>query len=235
MKLFIATPTYGGMAHVEYFVGIMQSLREFPWIHDVSFVTHESLVPRARNILASRFLASPCDKMLFIDSDIIFQPRDVERIASHDEDLVGGFYPLKRLGNPAYCLNPLPGQEPQLREDGLAEVLYVGTGFLCLTRSVLERIAGRWPEDFFTADVNTEEISRYDWFKVGVHKGRYLSEDWFFCDRWRELGGKVYADSEVRLRHIGKVNFPINLEVRSIALPAQPVPSASEPSQEAAP
>lgn len=34
--------------------------------------------------------------------------------------------------------------------------------------------------------------------------GRYLTEDYSFCRRWRMLGGKVYALMEAELGHIGK-------------------------------
>ena len=33
--------------------------------------------------------------------------------------------------------------------------------------------------------------------------GRYLTEDWSFCRRWRELGGTIWADTSIKLVHVG--------------------------------
>jgi hypothetical protein len=33
---------------------------------------------------------------------------------------------------------------------------------------------------------------------------RYLSEDFAFCRRWRDMGGKVYVDLNSKLQHGGQ-------------------------------
>lgn len=54
--------------------------------------------------------------------------------------------------------------------------------------------------------------------------GRYLSEDWFFCQRWLELGGEVWGDCCVALKHIGPVVFPLDTQ-----LPQMLEPNGSQP------
>lgn len=40
------------------------------------------------------------------------------------------------------------------------------------------------------------------------HKtGRYLSEDYAFCRRWRDLGGKVFVDTQSKLAHHGTFTY----------------------------
>jgi hypothetical protein len=37
--------------------------------------------------------------------------------------------------------------------------------------------------------------------------GEYLSEDYAFCRRWRDLGGEVWADAESPLTHVGHATY----------------------------
>jgi hypothetical protein len=46
-------------------------------------------------------------------------------------------------------------------------------------------------------------------YRPGVgHPGRYLPEDFFLCQRALDLGFKVYADTQVVLKHIGTIPYP---------------------------
>ena len=40
-----------------------------------------------------------------------------------------------------------------------------------------------------------------------IENGRYLSEDYTFCRRWQNMGGKVYVDPHVILDHVGTYTF----------------------------
>ena len=41
---------------------------------------------------------------------------------------------------------------------------------------------------------------------------RYLSEDWMFCQRWLDIGGKVYGDAGIVLKHIGSAVYPLQTQ-----------------------
>ena len=45
------------------------------------------------------------------------------------------------------------------------------------------------------------------YFDTAVRENRYYSEDWTFCENWRDLGGKVWIDKRVLLRHTGTYTF----------------------------
>ena len=47
----------------------------------------------------------------------------------------------------------------------------------------------------------------YALFECGVQDGQYLSEDWFFCDRWRNMGGDAFIDVTIKLTHTGIEDF----------------------------
>ena len=40
-----------------------------------------------------------------------------------------------------------------------------------------------------------------------MRENRYYSEDWTFCENWRDLGGQVWVDKRVLLRHTGTYVF----------------------------
>src|SRR5262249_22486663 len=94
MTLFIATPCFGGMVNAEFLNSLLH-LKTARVASQIVIQPGSSLISHARNVLASQFLDSSCDRLLFIDSDIIFAPTDVEKIASNQEAVVGGICALK--------------------------------------------------------------------------------------------------------------------------------------------
>jgi hypothetical protein len=45
------------------------------------------------------------------------------------------------------------------------------------------------------------------YYDTAVRENRYYSEDWTFCENWRDLGGKIWVDKRVLLRHTGTYTF----------------------------
>lgn len=170
-------------------------------------------VARSRNQLSADFLASDCTHLLFIDCDLIFSAEHVARLVSHDVAVVGGLYPKKQdvPGLPEWVLNSLPNTEPD--ENGLQEVRYIGTGFMCIRRFVFEAMIKQMGAQIaFTADYGRRRVE-HDFWPMGVYSypdgtRRYLSEDWYFCQRWLDCGGKVLADTRAIIKHIGPTIFP---------------------------
>ena len=50
-------------------------------------------------------------------------------------------------------------------------------------------------------------------------EGRYLSEDWYFCQRWLDLGGEIFGHTLVALRHLGPVIFPLETQLPEVGKP----------------
>jgi hypothetical protein len=95
----------------------------------------------------------------------------------------------------------------------LQEVRCVGTRFLLIRRDVFETmVAALGPSIEYISAEGDRRL--WNFFPVGMHWNedcisRYLSEDFYFCVRARELGFKVYVDLRVIPGHIGKVVFPL--------------------------
>jgi uncharacterized FlaG/YvyC family protein len=78
-KLFVATPMYGGMSHglyVKSCLDLQTVMMRYGIEVKFSFLFNESLITRARNYLVDEFLRTDFTHMLFIDSDIHFDPND---------------------------------------------------------------------------------------------------------------------------------------------------------------
>jgi len=179
------------------------------------FVCGDSAVYRARNAIAAEFLDSDCTDLLFIDSDIEFEPWQAERLLSHDVDVVGGPYPKKSRKLEFVC-NRYPDIDKP-RPDGLLKVRYVGTGFMRIRRRVFEIMRMRLgPSIQYQPD---EEPWRVHWhfFPEGPYRDpsvgmtRLLSEDWYFCQNWLDLGGEVWLDTAFSVRHVGTISYPLQL------------------------
>ena len=100
-KLFVATPMYGGQNHGLYMkacLDLQGMCIQYGIEVKFSFLFNESLITRARNYLVDEFLhRSDCSHMLFIDSDINFNPQDVIALLALDKDVIGGPYPKKAI------------------------------------------------------------------------------------------------------------------------------------------
>jgi hypothetical protein len=96
----------------------------------------------------------------------------------------------------------------------LAKVKYIETGFMMIQRDVLTQMMGQNPQLKYTDDTGflKENENRYTYalFNCGIAYNHYLSEDWFFCERWLNMGGDIFIDVTINLTHTGNVDFKGN-------------------------
>lgn len=176
-------------------------------------------VARSRNQLTADFIGGDFTHLLFIDCDLIFSAEHVIRIVSHNLPIVGGLYPKKQEGPIEWVLNSLANTKPD--EDGLHQVRYIGTGFMCIARRVIEKMIERFRLQIeFTADYGKRR-QEYDLWPMGVYtypdgSRRYLSEDWYFCQRWADLGGVIFADTRIIVKHVGPAIYPLAVQEQEL-------------------
>ena len=168
-KLFVATPMYGGMAHGLYIkssLDLQTTMNKYAIETKFSFLFNESLITRARNYLVDEFLRSDHTHLLFIDSDIHYNPQDVLALMALDKDVIGGPYPKKSMnwGNIAQAARANPNMDPKELEQLVGEyvfnvvkgtkqfsvtepleVMEIGTGFMMVKREVFERMEKEYP------------------------------------------------------------------------------------------
>jgi hypothetical protein len=180
----------------------------------VETMTNESLISRARNTLTAKFLHNKeSTHLMFIDADIGWEPWHLLVMLDAQKDVIGGLYPMKSLPV-KWCVNGLPGVEED-PNSSLIEVSKTGTGFLLMKRDVFEKLDSHPAVRAFANDIGLPtELNQYmkTYFDTAVREGRYYSEDWTFCENWRDLGGQVWVDKRVLLRHTGTYVFDGNTQ-----------------------
>ena len=243
-KLFIATPMYGGQCAGPFAKSCLD-LVTLCIKHGIEcqffFLFNESLITRARNYLADEFLRSPATHLMFIDSDIGFNPMDVLALLALDKPIAGGPYPKKTIawekildaakfgladGNPLqlekysgdYVFNVVPGTL-EIKMDAPVEVLEIGTGFMLIKREVFEAFKLAYPEFAYTPDHNRtanfsggRQIHMFFQALIDPVSNRYLSEDYMFCQWSRNCGQKVFFCPWMKLNHVGAYVFGGSLE-----------------------
>jgi hypothetical protein len=196
----------------------------------------DSLINRARNNMAAKFLAqNQLTHMMFIDADIAFQPEDIIKLLWHDQEIITAAYPIKSINWEAVKENVNNGIEPKKllensvrfvvnpirkKEDnklsiinGALEIFDAGTGFMLIKREAFAKLIEKYPHLKYnddTGSLNEEERKlTYAFFNsyIDPHLNRFLSEDYGFCRYWQDIGGKVWVDPTIKLSHLGRIEF----------------------------
>lgn len=209
-----------------YIQSLIRALTSSKYQFVVDWLVGDSLISRARNEAAHRFLFDAfngeCACMVFIDCDVSFKREDLERLIDNPADIACGFYPKKQLST-AWVCNTLEGEKAD--ESGKIKLSCGGTGFMKITRAPFLKMIEAHPDIAFKHD----EIGtvQHDLFPVGVipsekagELGRYMSEDWFFCYRARKLGFDIIGDTKISLKHTGQMTFPVTLAALGDAVKA---------------
>lgn len=96
-------------------------------------------------------------------------------------------------------------------ENNIMEVRHVATGFMMFKRETIIQMQKKYPETKYTDDIgfisNDKSDFTYALFDCGILDGHYLSEDWLFCERWRNIGGKIFVDVSIDLTHTGSEDY----------------------------
>ena len=210
-RVHICMPCYGGMLTESTFTSFIKwsnTAKQLGLNWTVETLSNESLISRGRNTLTARFLHNPeSTHLMFIDADIGWEAWHLLVMLNRDVDVIGGLYPMKSMPV-KWCVNGFEGAEEG--PDHLQEVTKTGTGFLLIKREVFEKLNSHPAVKPFVNDIGLPaELNPYmkTYFDTAVREGRYYSEDWTFCENWRDLGGKVWVDKRVLLRHSGTYVF----------------------------
>jgi hypothetical protein len=208
-SLFIALPAYDFKVSLKLAVSLARFTQTAPQhgiTTQIGSICGCSVVSRARNLLVKDFLESECTDLLFIDSDINFEPSDILRLMAWAADPKKGVVaavPRVRDARPIYIMDLDYDENHQLTMNGmgLVRAKRVATAFMMIRREVLETLAKEHPEwEYFDSRSNRKIPAIFD-FKV-FPEG-YMGEDFLFCDRARERGFEVWVDPTIKLGHMG--------------------------------
>jgi hypothetical protein len=240
-RVHICMPCYGGMLTESTFMSFIKwsnTARQLGLEWTIETMTNESLISRARNTLVAKFLNNPdSTHLFFVDADIGWEPWHLLVLLNRDVDVIGGLYPMKTLPI-KWVVNGFEGAEEG--PDGLQEVSKTGTGFMLVKRHVFDKLNAHPAVKSFANDIGLpKELDQHlkTYYDTAVRENRYYSEDWTFCENWRDLGGKVWVDKRVLLKHSGTYVFdygaqqPLYNALHEQLGRAAPAPAPAEPVQ----
>ncbi len=219
--VFIAIPVTGGFP-ARVAASLWEYSRAFERVGmaaDLCVLSGDCHVDDARNGLVRKFLETGAQTFVFIDADVATAPANIIRLVRHNRDVVAGLYPYKTDdgGFPVLTMGAHVAPEP----DGLVEVENVPTGFLKIRRHVLEDLAREAPKFYGKAEPRGtgKPIPRIfgrthvawgeqpeqggEWWQFGVFGDQYGGDYWF-CRQWKAKGGKIFADPNFMMSHIGE-------------------------------
>ncbi|WP_309643188.1 hypothetical protein [Phenylobacterium sp.] len=232
-SIFLATPAYGGLVYIHYVQSLL-ALQTACVGRGVRLRTEmmggEALIQRGRARMLAKFLnETDASHILFCDADIGFAPDNLWRLLKSGHDVVAGVAPAKILNwekarqavlagavdlqtaAQQYVVRFLPTPDNSVQvEEGFARVAYCGTGFMLISRKAAKTVVEAHPE--LTAKMGDmaegggDAVMVFDTM-IEPATGQYLSEDYAFCRRWRDLGGEIWVDLESPLTHVGAGTF----------------------------
>ncbi len=166
-------------------------------------------VDRTRCDMASIALKEGFDEVMWIDSDIAFEPAAVDRLRGHDLPLVAGIYPKKGVQD--FAMHLESGTPEMLVGEGgkLYDVRFVGAGFLLVQRMVFDDIQRHFSLPVCNTQFGLPSVPYF--LPMVIEDGDrgywYLGEDYAFCERARQAGHKIVVDTTIRLGHVGKYTY----------------------------
>jgi hypothetical protein len=215
-KILIATPAYDGQISTLTVLSVIGSIKEAQdrgWEARFLPIVGAADIADVRNQILGTFLNSICDDLLFVDADIGWCEGTFSHIMQHNVDCVAGLY-RQRTDQKIHYPVRWPDErnlwiDPETNVP-LLEANGVPAGFLRLSKKCVRAVADHvniWVQDPVKAEGRPYPfVFDWKWFEINGERHR-LSEDFTFCQYWRETGGQVWVDPALKLNHVGPACF----------------------------
>jgi hypothetical protein len=180
LKILVGLPCYDRRLYAQTMLSIFGDRSPN---HQLTISTIEACpyIRRARDELVEIFLKGDWDVLLFVDSDVSWDPGSIAKLVESGYPVAAGVYP-KRIPHEVDFSSVKLLPFPKRNGDWL-EVAGVPMGLCAIHRDVF---------------VCMKEVLKRDWI---FHETRDYGEDILFCKELRELGGEVWIDTAMRVRH----------------------------------
>ena len=196
-----------------------------------------SLVTQGRNLCVAEFLNAKENytHLLFIDSDIDFEFDTIMKMLDRDKDIIAAPYPMKMIDwgkikrridalklNDAEEISAagytfplkIEGMKELVIENGVAQVTHAPTGCMLIKRKVITDMIEHYPEleIYQPTVINKEEVTKANFYNLfdTYHEPetkRYYGEDFGFCKRWTNMGGKIHIYCMDTITHTGEYQY----------------------------
>jgi hypothetical protein len=153
------------------------------------FIFNQSLyIDYNRNQIVDEAIKAGSSHLMFIDSDIQFPHDGIERLLTHDKDIVGGYYNTRRGNNPVKVMGHDGKLYPADITNGIFECHVLPTGFMLIKLEALKKMVRPY-------------------FQTVTHENGTIGEDVVFCKRATDAGLTIWCDATIPLGHVGKHIF----------------------------
>jgi hypothetical protein len=226
-KIFVATPTANGIMLSQHVGAVVQMITR---LHAAGIGTQYATVDGPnlilqRDLLAHLFLQSDCTHLLWVDSDMSFEPGLCEKLLSFQKPLVGTIYTRRALDlGRLKSLLPAHGFDhalalaynwnvrllgPRLEvTNGLCKVEGIGFGFTLIARACFEQLGQGDDCPVYESPLTGSKVHAF-FRETTADNGALLDLDYSFCKRWVDLGGEVLAYVGANIRHVGDFRYGV--------------------------
>lgn len=225
MRVLLATPTLFRVPTLEYMMSVMKTsslLATHGILLDTCFVGGDCFISKARNGLIESFIESwktphPADILVFVDDDQCWDEHAFLRIVQATQEIIAVAIPKKMdtTGDEAQVFNnvmlDMDDKNNCFVENGLLRISQVGSGFMAIKRSAIEKLIAAYPQRYSPGDGGTHQLhynlfeSKVIWDETDATKtGQFWGEDLIFCKKWKDIGGAMWLDPNVDVQHIGR-------------------------------
>lgn len=181
---FIATPAYDGKVDTDYAMSLGNAMWYAPVFQvqaTASVMGNGAFIDLARNIFVKMFLEDhkECTHLFFIDADLKFPHEAFIGLIRSGHDICAGVY-RRRMKEEDYPVRWHEHEDGGLWvEDDWVMANRVPTGFLCISRKVIEEMA----EDALKLNIHGQDgpVPRLFYTKID-EENRMVGEDFCFCD-----------------------------------------------------
>lgn len=177
---------------------MLPALDEAGWEHGAGFKVGSPYIAHARAELLRQALDWKADVIVFLDHDMEWSPEDMLKLLNIEDEVVCGTYRYKK-DEEEYMgvLAPTTDGIPRPREDGCILADRMPAGFLKITTDCVDKFMRAYPELMY----GPAYAPGIDLFNYGARNGILWGEDYSFCNRWNECGGKVWLIPDLNLTH----------------------------------
>lgn len=204
-KVLIATPAYDGRLDVWYTNSLVNSIRLAQangiFLHPV-FMSYDALIQRARNDLFKLAVEGEYDDMIWIDSDMEWDPAWIMQMLEAKEDVLGGTARKKTDEAEIYVAKT---KDLMYHENGYIKCEGLGTGFVKLSR---EAFTALW--EISLEYKNNDRPCRMV-CDVQIINGELYSEDTVLFKKLNDLGFDCWLDPKMTCGHVGTKKFTGNM------------------------
>lgn len=241
MKVFIATPTAGGVVKTEFantLVGTILDLKN----RDISvrYMNYDGPdIVLARNYLASLFMEDDeCTHLFFVDSDMAFSGALCHRLIQSEKSIIAAACPRREmdmhalkesLQSKSMDINGALASSTRYNvkfaggtiktTNGLCQVDGIGTAVMLIGKTALTKMIDMDVATIKKNDHQTEMMGLsgglYNFFDPVYVGEDYLSEDLSFCSKWKEqCNGEIWAVVDEDIGHVGSMRYGVPYQYR---------------------